>query len=64
MRTCYVCQHEITSKVTPHSRQMGMWKYRHQNCFPGSQKWARYFEALPKRQRTEAGKILYQFATH
>jgi len=53
LRTCYVCQKLV------YPNMMGFSAITHPRCKPGTKKWLDYFERLPEKDRTEAGKLIY-----
>ena len=53
---CYVCSKPMDKN------ELGFSRVTHVRCAPGTEKWCRWFEKLPKRQRSEAGSLLYKWA--
>ncbi len=54
---CYVCG------KTLQRNELGFSRITHDRCKPGTVKWCEWFRTQPKSQQSEAGRLLYKWAT-
>lgn len=52
---CMICDRDWWA---PYS-YLGNGKWRHEDCFPGSESWRIYYAKLPKEKRSVAGDLLF-----
>ena len=52
--TCEICERVRWGNY----QYLGHSKWRHEECYPGSEAWVEYYTKLPAEKRTDAGNLL------